>query len=42
MKRLRPKSSLGAVIAPGIVGRGGASSIGRPNERDLKTSSKVE
>ena len=25
MKRLRPKSSLGAVVTPGVMGRGGVS-----------------
>jgi hypothetical protein len=41
MKRLRPKKSLDAVTASGKTGRGGVSGIGCPNERDLKTSSKV-
>ena len=41
MKRLRPKKNLDAVTASGKTGRGGVSGIGCPNERDLKTSSKV-
>jgi hypothetical protein len=41
MKGLRPKKSLDAVAASGRTGRGRVSGIGCPNERDLKTSSKV-
>ena len=41
MKRLRPKKNLDAMTASGKTGRGGVSGIGCPNERDLKTSSKV-
>jgi hypothetical protein len=41
MKRFRPKKNLEAVAASGHTGRGGISGIGCPNERDLKTSSKV-
>jgi hypothetical protein len=41
MKRLRPKKNLDAVTASGKRGRAGVSGIGCPNERDLKTSSKV-
>jgi hypothetical protein len=41
MKRLRPKKNLDAVTVSGRTGRGGVSGIGCPNERDLKTSSKV-
>jgi hypothetical protein len=42
MKRLRPKMNLDAGSASGMTGRGGVSGIGCPNDRDLKTSSKVD
>jgi hypothetical protein len=41
MKRLRAKTNLDVVMDSGSTGRGAASGIGCPNERDLKTSSKV-
>ena len=41
MKRLRAKRNFGAVTGSGKTGRAEASGIGCPNERDLKTSSKV-
>jgi hypothetical protein len=41
MKRFRPKKNLDAVTASGKTGRAAISGSGCPNERDLKTSSKV-
>jgi hypothetical protein len=41
MKRLRPKTNLDAGTPSGKTARAGTSGIGCPNERDLKTSSKV-
>jgi hypothetical protein len=41
MKRFRPKKNFDAVTASGKTGRAGTSGMGCPNERDLKTSSKV-
>lgn len=41
MNRLRPKYNFDAVIASGRAGRAGVRGSGRPNERDVNTSSKV-
>jgi hypothetical protein len=40
MKRLRP-NSLGAAIDADAMARAGTPAGGRPNERDVKTSSKL-
>ena len=41
MKRFRPKKNRDAAAASGNTGSGGVSGMGCPNERELKTSSKV-